>query len=462
MFSLLGRIVELEGAHVINGVLEGVVVAIFAFVFLRAISCRNSRTRFAVLFSTLLAIAGLSFIGVSPVQPIRASAIFPHFVLPVAWAEFALIAWAVIAIAGLLRIVVGLTRLLWLKWKCEVLPDSALNPQVRRTLDDFRSARRVELRVSDTLRVPAAMGFFKPAVVLPRWAMQELSPAELNAVVLHELGHISRWDDWTNLAQKVVRAVLFFHPAVWWIDSRLTIEREMACDDLVLAHIGDSRKYAECLVSVAEKSAINSSLALALAAVTRMKQTVLRLTRILDPSRVVDTRMSRVAVATIAVVGAMAFVALPHTPAFIAFRTVGPIQEAQSRPTEADRGVAWPAVTPARYTDAQPSPHVVPAMLHYSEPAKSQNRTIASKRIHSTRAQQKTAKQIHSAGPTITRIALHTDAELAPGLLLVVETQEYGNGVSSSWTLCVWRVSIAAEPGQTQVKTQNGTVSKAI
>src|SRR4029077_12962453 len=105
----------------------------------------------------------------------------------------------------------------------------------------------------------------------PRWAIDDLSPAELKAVVLHELGHLRRRDDWTNLAQQILRAMLFFHPGVGWIDSRLNREREMACDDLVLAGIGNAHSYAECLVSVAEKSAVRARMALALAAVSRMR-----------------------------------------------------------------------------------------------------------------------------------------------------------------------------------------------
>ena len=65
--------------------------------------------------------------------------------------------------------------------------------------------------------------------------MQELSTLELNAILLHELAHLRRRDDWTNLIQKIVGALLFFHPAVWWIEKKLALEREMACDDLVLA-----------------------------------------------------------------------------------------------------------------------------------------------------------------------------------------------------------------------------------
>src|SRR6202011_3024466 len=94
----------------------------------------------------------------------------------------------------------------------------------------------------------------RPLVVIPAWARQELSTTELQAILLHELAHLRRWDDWTNLVQKIVGALLFFHPAVWWIEQRLSLEREMACDDVVLAETVSPRGYAECLLSLAEKS----------------------------------------------------------------------------------------------------------------------------------------------------------------------------------------------------------------
>ena len=95
--------------------------------------------------------------------------------------------------------------------------------------------------VSDDVRVPTALGFFRPAVVLPSWTLRDLSPDELKVIVLHELAHLRRWDDWTNLAQKFVKAIFFFHPAVWWIDSRLALEREIACDDMVLEQTANAR-----------------------------------------------------------------------------------------------------------------------------------------------------------------------------------------------------------------------------
>src|SRR5437762_4116518 len=115
--------------------------------------------------------------------------------------------------------------------------------------------------------------------------MRELSDDELNSILLHELGHLRRRDDWTNLAQKILQALLFFHPAVWWIDSRLALEREAACDDLVVAKTCDARGYAKCLVSVAEKSVGRRPFAVAVAAVSRIRETTARLTRILDQNR---------------------------------------------------------------------------------------------------------------------------------------------------------------------------------
>ena len=84
--------------------------------------------------------------------------------------------------------------------------------------------------------------------------------------------HSGNSTDWTNLAQKLVRTVFFFHPAVWWIERRLSLEREMACDEAVLAETENPRAYAECLVSLAEKSFVRRGLALAQAVVGRARR----------------------------------------------------------------------------------------------------------------------------------------------------------------------------------------------
>src|SRR5260370_41807610 len=53
---------------------------------------------------------------------------------------------------------------------------------------------------------------------------------------------------------RIVSALFFFHPAVWWIEKRISVEREMACDDAVLAETANPHGYATCLVSLLEKN----------------------------------------------------------------------------------------------------------------------------------------------------------------------------------------------------------------
>ena len=168
--------------------------------------------------------------------------------------------------------------------------------------------------MSDHLRVPTAIGFTKPLVVIPSWTLQELSTLELNSILLHELAHLRRRDDWTNLIQKIVGALLFFHPAVWWIEKKLALEREMACDDLVLAQATSPRAYAECLVALAEKSFLRRGLALAQAAVDRLRQVSLRVTQILDVNRPRATRVWSPAPVLVGGVSLACLMALSYAP----------------------------------------------------------------------------------------------------------------------------------------------------
>ena len=71
-------------------------------------------------------------------------------------------------------------------------------------------------------------------------------------MLLHELAHLRRWDDWTKLAQRLAEAIFFFHPAIYWIARNLNLEREVACDDWVVVHTGRTKPYALCLTRLVE------------------------------------------------------------------------------------------------------------------------------------------------------------------------------------------------------------------
>ena len=78
-----------------------------------------------------------------------------------------------------------------------------------------------------------------------------LDPDDLDRVLIHEWAHVQRRDDLVNVLQVAVRIVAGWHPALWWIDRRLHLEREIACDELTVAITGSPKSYAECLVKLA-------------------------------------------------------------------------------------------------------------------------------------------------------------------------------------------------------------------
>jgi hypothetical protein len=90
-------------------------------------------------------------------------------------------------------------------------------------------------------------GLAKPAILFPQELIPRLSAKERFGICLHELAHLRRRDDWGNLCQRVIEAMLFFHPAVRWIGKRLRLERELGGDDWAVAVSGSARHYAACL-----------------------------------------------------------------------------------------------------------------------------------------------------------------------------------------------------------------------
>lgn len=363
-------VAQIFADRMLNSILGGTVVAAFAWVLLRALARQNSGTRFAVRFSTLVAVAALPFVGNIGFGGAGTLAGGPHsaFRLPGSWAMDIFGIWAVLASMGLAKVALGFWQLRRLRQDCTLLEPFSLDPLLRSTLNEFGSSRRVAIVTSDRVRVPAALGFVKPAIVLPGWALRELSPVELNAVLLHELAHLRRWDDWTNLAQEILKALFFFHPAFWWIGHGLSLEREMACDDFVLAGTSSPQAYAQCLVSVAEKSFLRRGLALAQAVAGRIEQTSQRLIRILDVDRPAATKVSKPALGLVAAFSAICVMSLPHAPRLVAFEA-SPGFSASDRAGFPETGIDSSAVGAKLIPAALQIPSASPSSGRNSNPA---------------------------------------------------------------------------------------------
>jgi uncharacterized protein (TIGR03435 family) len=99
---------------------------------------------------------------------------------------------------------------------------------------------------------PGVFGVLRPVLLLPERIGDRLAPAELQAILAHELCHVHRRDNLATFMHMVVEAVFWFHPLVWWLGSRLMDERERACDEEVLRMGSKAEAYAEGILKICE------------------------------------------------------------------------------------------------------------------------------------------------------------------------------------------------------------------
>ena len=107
---------------------------------------------------------------------------------------------------------------------------------------------------------PGVFGIRKPVLLLPEGITERLAPAELKAILAHELCHVRRWDNLTAAIHMAVETVFWFFPPVWWVRARMAEERERACDEEVLRLGNEPRVYAEGILNVC-RSYLESPLA---------------------------------------------------------------------------------------------------------------------------------------------------------------------------------------------------------
>ena len=126
----------------------------------------------------------------------------------------------------------------------------------------LKITRKVTLAISNNTIIPCTIGFLKPIILFPVAIINSLSPAEVEAILLHELAHIQRNDYLFNFIQRIMEMILFFNPVIWFIGKEIRREREFCCDDLVLQNTSNPVIYAQALLQIAEHKPNNLSLSL--------------------------------------------------------------------------------------------------------------------------------------------------------------------------------------------------------
>lgn len=223
--------------------------------------------------------------------PPQAHFLRTRFTVPAAAGTTIAWVWAVIAAALLTRLALSLFYIEGLKR--DALP---LAPERCAKLASSnranRGARDARLCVSARATVPTTIGLFDAMVLIPETAEQQLGDGDLDRIVLHELAHLRRRDDWTNALAQLVKSLLFFSPAVILGIMQLDLEREVACDDSVLECDAGVLAYANTLARMADIRTTRPRQLGALGIFTTRRDMSVRIERILEDGRDVRGRLA--------------------------------------------------------------------------------------------------------------------------------------------------------------------------
>jgi bla regulator protein BlaR1 len=127
----------------------------------------------------------------------------------------------------------------------------------------LRMVKKVSLYFSSRVQIPLTIGHLKPIIIFPLALINNLEAEQVEAILLHELAHIKRYDYLLNIIQCVMETILCFNPFVWLISNTIRQEREYCCDDMVVDEDCNNFTYSKALFIIAQQNTQNYALAMA-------------------------------------------------------------------------------------------------------------------------------------------------------------------------------------------------------
>jgi beta-lactamase regulating signal transducer with metallopeptidase domain len=248
-------------AALVHFIWEGAAIAFLLSIALIALRKRTANARYLACCAAMAALCalpiGTAWIvyqgpaaltgGVAFTVPIvlREVAVSPRSWLS-ATREWVLPVWAMGVVIFAVRLTLAWRHAARLR-RAAAVAEGAILEILSRLMQQMNVTRPVRVLVSHVADAPSLVGWLKPVILIPAAALAGLNAAQLEAILAHEMAHIRRHDYLANMLQMVVETLLFYHPAVWWISSRMRQERELCCDDLAIRHCGDAIGYARAL-----------------------------------------------------------------------------------------------------------------------------------------------------------------------------------------------------------------------
>lgn len=206
-----------------------------------------------VFFEKSLPVATTFEPGVPP--PVTSGPVAQNLVTTVQnWLEqhSAPLGWAWLCCASLLwlRLLGGWWMAQRLKTEGVSLPGAAFQNLCGDWAAKLKIRQKIALLESSRISEPLTLGFWKPVILFPAGMLAQLSPAQVEVLLLHELAHIRRHDYLVNLFQLALETCFFYHPLFWLLSREVRTRREYCCDDLVLRHTFNPLLYAKTLTDL--------------------------------------------------------------------------------------------------------------------------------------------------------------------------------------------------------------------
>ena len=352
----------------IASIWQGLLLTSFAWAALKLAPNLRASTRFAFWLIAFLMVALIPILALMGAHSAVAAlpAADHSFHLGIAWAVTLEVLWAIASLLSLARLVVAGIQMRTLFRTATPVSFADLEAEIQEVV--VRPGKRpIEVRLSDALDAPSAIGFLRAAVIVPRSLWEELATEERKHIILHEKAHLDRGDDWTNLLQKLLRAFLPLNPALLWAERHLCVEREQACDEAVLDAAGNPRAYATCLTRLAESRLVKRAAALAPGLWKRHSELAARVDNILHHKRSPQPLFAGALVAAFLLFSVPGVVLLQRAPRLISFAAVDAAPAAAVAVQAAPRNEGKAQYRQARYQEAafhpapkrlSPKPHV--------------------------------------------------------------------------------------------------------
>lgn len=274
MNLLMNSVIEAWGSALLNFLWQGLLVGLIAAVLLGLSRQARPQIRYAIACIALVLCFTLPIVGVwqslsmdavtdTGIVALPSTAGFDTAVLPAMSADtvtgvinnqlpLVVIAWSLGCAFFSLRMAMGLSWISNARRHSLANASGSLQSKLNLLAIQFGVRRPIQLLICNDIDSPVTAGWWKPVVMVPAALVVRLPPDYIEALLAHELAHIKRHDYLINLLQSFIEAVLFFHPAVWWLSKQIRIERENIADDLAAEVLGEPRQLAVALAALDE------------------------------------------------------------------------------------------------------------------------------------------------------------------------------------------------------------------